>query len=195
MTRRAMCLIVAGTLAMLIAGCGSSGSAAGDQTARDNPWFPLRPGTVWRYRGVKDGKLALDVVTATRATKTIQGRQARVLRDRLFLKGKLAEDTLDWYAADERGNVWYLGEDTRELDSGGRVKSRAGSWQAGRNGARAGIFMPANPKVGQHFRQEFYAGQAEDQFRISSLSAQVRVPAVSSRTAMRTREWTRLEPG
>ena len=161
----------------------------------DNPWFPLPPGTTMRYRGAKDGKPAYEVLTVTARMKTILGVRAVVVHDRLYMAGRLAEETFDWYAQDRRGTVWYLGEDTRELDARGRTKSTEGSFQAGVDGARAGIFMPASPRVGQVFQQEHYAGQAEDFFKIVSLDAPVRVPAVSSSRAMRTREWTPLEPG
>jgi hypothetical protein len=160
-----------------------------------NPWFPLKPGTILRYRGVKDGRRGVDVVRVTHRRKTILGVSATVVRDRLYQRGVVREDTTDWYAQDKRGNVWYMGEATRELSVKGKVLNTEGSWQAGVDGARAGIFMPAHPKVGQTFQQEFYPGQAEDHFKILSLNATVRVPAVSSRHSLRTREWTPLEPG
>jgi hypothetical protein len=161
----------------------------------DNPYFPLAPGTTYRYRGVKDGKPALDVFEVSTRTKTILGVPATVVRDRLYLDGKLEETTLDWYTQDRKGNVWYFGEATKELDRKGRVKNTTGSWQAGTDGAEAGIFMPAHPKVGQSFRQEYYKGQAEDHFKILSLGTSVKVPYVSSHRALKTKEWTPLEPG
>ncbi|MDA0160437.1 hypothetical protein OM076_09180 [Solirubrobacter ginsenosidimutans] len=160
-----------------------------------NPWFPLRPGTTLRYRGETDGTPGHDVFSVTHRTKTIQGVRATVVHDRVILHGRTVEDTLDYYAQDKDGNVWYLGEDTKELDRRGNVKSREGTWRAGVDGAEAGIFMPADPRVGQTFRQENYKGHAEDHFKIVSLHASVKVPAVSSHQAMRTREWTPLEPG
>ncbi len=74
------------------------------------------------------------------------------------------------------------------------MTSTEGSWQAGRDGARAGIYMPAHPRVGQTGRQEYYRGQAEDHFRVLSLHASVRVPYVASHAALLTVEWTPLEP-
>jgi hypothetical protein len=161
----------------------------------DNPYFPLKPGTTYRYRGEKDGKPALDVFSVTNRTKTILGVKTTVVSDRLYLAGKLEEVTSDWYTQDTRGNVWYFGEATKELDASGRVKSREGSWQAGVNGARGGIFMPAHPKVGQTFRQEYYKGHAEDHFKVLSRDAPIKVPYGSSRHALKTKEWTPLEPG
>jgi hypothetical protein len=162
----------------------------------DNPWFPLHPGITLRYKGEKDGAPQRDVMTVTHKTKTILGINAIVVHDRVFFRGGgVAEDTLDWYAQDKHGNVWYLGEATKELARRGHVKSREGSWQAGAHGARAGIVMPGHPKIGETHRMEFEAGNAEDYFRVKSLHASVTVPAVSSRRALRTTEWTPLEPG
>jgi hypothetical protein len=158
---------------------GSFGSSV------DNPWFPLRPGTTYVYRGVKDGKRAKDVLTVTHKKKRILGVRTTVVHDRLYLNGKLAEKTTDWYAQTRRGDVVYFGEATTALDRHGRLTDTEGSWQAGFDGARAGIFMPARPKVGQEFQQEFYRGHAEDHFRV----------VVKAGPFMRTREWTPLEPG
>ena len=161
----------------------------------DNPWFPLAPGTIYVYRGVKDGEPSRDVVTVSHATKRIEGVPCVVVLDRLYLRGRLEERTTDWYTQDSHGNVWYFGEQTAELDTKGRVKSTEGTWQAGRNGAIPGIYMPADPKVGQSGRQEYYKGHAEDHFQVVSLHAAVKVPYVSSRSALLTKEWTPLEPG
>jgi hypothetical protein len=161
----------------------------------DNPWFPLIPGTTFVYRGVKDGKAARDVVTVTDTTKLIQGVRCTGVRDRLYLAGTLEERTTDWYAQDRRGNVWYFGEATAELDRNGHVTSTEGSWQAGRGGAQAGVYMTARPAVGQSRRQEYYKGHAEDQFAVISVNARVSVPYVTSGHAVLTKEWTPLEPG
>jgi hypothetical protein len=161
----------------------------------DNPWFPLRLGTVLLYRGRKDGEPSRERLAVLSETKTILGVRATVVSDKLYLRGKLEERTRDWYAQDRRGNVWYLGEATAELNPDGSVKSREGSWQAGVDGARAGIFMPAHPHRGQTGIQEMYEGEAEDRFRVLSRSARVETPAAASRHALLTREWTPLEPG
>lgn len=150
-----------------------------------NSWFPLRPGTVLRYRGEDAGVPVREVLAITRKTRRVPGGHARVLHDRLFKRGHLAEDTLDWYAQDRAGNVWYFGEATKELDARGHVFSREGSWEAGKDGARAGVFMPAQPRAGRSYRQELYRGHAEDRFKIESVRGNVMV----------THEWTRLEPG
>jgi len=194
--------IMAAAVLSILASTGIAASAPaagpnpGDLVARvDNPWFPLLPGTTFVYRGVKDGKTARDVVTVTHATRTIQGVRSTAVADRLYLAGRLEERTTDWYAQDRRGNVWYFGEATAELDRAGHVTSTEGSWLAGRNGAKAGIYMTARPTVGQSRLQEYYKGHAEDHFAVVSLRARVSVPYTTSNRALLTKEWTPLEPG
>jgi hypothetical protein len=182
-------------LETIIAAIAIAASPGGFSARVDNPWYPLDPGTTYVYRGVKDGRPARDVFTATHRTRKVDGVPCVVVDDRLYLSGRLEERTTEWFSQDSRGNVWYFGEDTAELDKQGRVKNRSGTWRAGVAGARAGIFMFASPRVGQSARQEFYRGQAEDHFRILSLGASVKVPYVSSKRAMLTKEWTPLEPG
>ena len=184
----------------LATGAGATGGHATPPThgfvrTIDNPWFPLIPGSRYRYEGVKDGNPAIDVMKVTHRIKHILGAPTTVVDDRLYERGRLAEKTLDYYAQDGKGNVWYFGEETEELDSHGKVTSTEGTWRAGVNGARAGIFMPPHPRVGQAFRQEFYKGHAEDHFKVLSLHASVNVPFVSSTRALKTKEWTPLEPG
>jgi hypothetical protein len=151
-----------------------------------NPWFPLTPGTTYTYQGVKDGKRSRETLTVTHRTRTIMGAPCAAVDDRLYLAGRLEERTTDWYTQDAAGNVWYFGEATAELTPGGKVKTTEGSWLAGRDGAKPGIFMPAHPKVGQSFRQEYLKGEAEDHFR---------VVAFLGPNALLTEEWTPLEPG
>jgi hypothetical protein len=195
-------LVVAG----LVAGAASQVSTAGPRQSAlpspgnfagriDNPWFPLRPGTVYVYRGSDHGEASRDVLTVTHRTRVIQGIRATVIDDRVYLRGRLEERTTDWYAQDKAGNVWYLGEDTATLDGRGKVKSTEGTWRSGVDGARGGIFMPAHPRVGQAGLQEYYKGHAEDRFKVLSLAAHVHTPAASSRHALLTQETTRLEPG
>ncbi len=160
----------------------------------DNPLFPLKPGRTLIYRGTKDNKKALNVFATTLRTKVIDGVRTRVVQDRLYLDNVLEERTADYYAQDKCGNVWYFGEDTATLDPHGKVLSREGSFHAGVNGAQPGVFMQARPEVGRQFRQEWYAGHAEDRFTTLDLSTSVKVPAGSFRHALRTKEQTDLEP-
>jgi len=159
----------------------------------DNPYFPLRPGTTFKYRGRSDGNPTENRVTVTQRTKRIQGVTTTVVRDRAFEDGELLEDTFDWYAQDKRGTVWYFGEDTKEFEDG-QVVSTAGSFEAGKDGAKAGIQMPGRPRVGQTLYIEFASGEAEDCFQIADLKAKVRTPYVSSKRALKRKEFTRLEP-
>src|SRR6266516_6152427 len=182
-------------LATLLA-AGSAASRPTGFTARvDNPWYPLEPGSVYVYRGVKDGQPSREVMTVTHRTKVIEGAPCVVVRDMLYLRGNLEERTSDWYTQDAKGNVWYFGERTAELDASGRVKTTEGSWTAGVHGAKPGIFMFAHPRPGRWARQEYYKGQAEDHFMVLSLRSSVSVPYISSRRALLTKEWTPLEPG
>jgi hypothetical protein len=160
----------------------------------DNRFFPLTPGTRFVYKGEEDGEEETNITIVTHDRKNILGISAVVVLDRVFAGGELKEKTFDWYAQDRQGNVWYLGEDTKELEDG-RVVSREGSWETGKNGARAGIIMLAHPKVGDSYRQEFLAGEAEDVARVVARGIAERVPYGSFHNCLRTAEVTRLEPG
>jgi hypothetical protein len=158
----------------------------------DNPWFPLLRGTRWVYTGVKDGKQTRDVVRVTSRIKTIEGVPCVSVSDRLYMGGRLEERTTDWYSQDSRGNVWYFGENTAELDSHGHVTSTEGTWRAGVDGAKAGIYIPGHPRLGQTGRQEFLKGHAEDHFKVIGLFSTVS-PRGAANTLL-TKEWTPLEP-
>lgn len=165
-------------------------------TKIDNPYLPLTPGDrrVYRETG-PDGTNGRVVVTVARKTKKIaNGVTARVVRDTLTEAGKgVVEDTFDWYAQDKAGNVWYLGEDTKEYENG-KVKSTAGSFEAGVDGAQAGIAMPAEPKVGLSYRQEYSKGVAQDAGEVFSLGERVEVPLGSFGRVLMTKDTTPLEP-
>ena len=146
-------------------------------TEIDNPYWPMSPGSRWVYEETnKEGAVQKVVVTVTDQTKTIaNGVEARVVRDVVSEDGEPVEVTDDWYAQDSVGNIWYLGEDTAEYENG-KVVSREGSFEAGVDGAEAGIVMPANPEVDLAYRQEYYAGEAEDKAKVLSLDAKASVP-------------------
>jgi hypothetical protein len=180
-------ILTAIALAVSIPAEGAARSGSGGFSARvTNPWFPLKPGTTYTYFGLKDGKPSRDVVFVTRRTITIAGADCVVVSDRLYLAGHLAERTLDYYSQNAGGDVWYFGEDTAELDAKGQVTTTEGTWRAGVDGARPGVFMPAHPRVGQTGQPEFYKGHAQDHFRVA---------AFLGPNALRTVEWTPLEPG
>jgi hypothetical protein len=177
--------------ALVSVGAATGGDPHGFTARVTNPWFPLKPGTRYEYVGVKDGQPSRDVMVVTHRVTTIDGVPCVDVSDRLYIRGKLRERTTDWYTQDARGNVWYYGEKTAELDSSGRVTSTEGTWRAGVDGARPGIFMPARPRVGQSGRQEYYKGHAEDRFRIAAVIRSVSGAPVS----VLTEETTPLEPG
>ena len=170
MPKRALLLVLPALIALLIASAYASAERSvqrpSDFTARvDNPWFPLTPGTTYIYRGSDEGRPSRDVVTVTHRTRKVDGvpcvssmtacseRPAGRAHDGLVFAG-------------QAGQRLVLRRDDRDFRPNGHVTSTDGSWEAGRDGARAGIFMPARPRVGQSFRQEFYRGHAEDHFQI-----------------------------
>jgi len=160
-----------------------------------NPYWPMRPGTRWVYRETDPGGTRQRVVvTVTHRVKRIaDGIDARVVRDVATEDGEPVEVTDDWYAQDRAGNVWYLGEATAEYEDG-KVVSREGSFEAGVDGAQAGVVMPARPRPGLRYRQEYYAGHAEDRARIVSRREQAGVPFGHFRRVLMTREDNPLEP-
>jgi hypothetical protein len=131
----------------------------------DNPYWPLEPGTTYTYDGVRGTTPQTDVEVVTHQTKVILGITSTVVRDTVSEHGAPVERTFDWYAQDEDGNVWYMGEDSFEL-KGGRFVKASDSWKSGVDGAQPGIIMPANPQPGEAYRQEYYPpGEALDQAR------------------------------
>jgi hypothetical protein len=159
----------------------------------DNPYWPMTPGTTWTYRETDNEGTTRDVVvTVTNDTKAIEGIKAVVVRDVVTSQGELQEDTYDWYAQDKAGNVWYLGEDTTRYEGG--TTSKEGSWEAGVDGGQAGVIVPADPRAGMKFRQEFYAGHAEDQVEILSTDEHSQVLFGSYDHVMKTQDTTPLEP-
>lgn len=160
----------------------------------DNPFWPMAIGNAWVYRETDaEGTEQTVEVTVTDDTKEIEGITATVVHDVVTEDGELVEDTLDWYAQDAAGNVWYLGEDTKEYE-GGEVVSTEGSWTAGFDGALAGILLPADPEVGMTYRQEYYAGEAEDAAEILSLDEHVEVPFGTYDDVLMTKDFTPLDP-
>lgn len=164
-------------------------------TKIDNPFWPMRPGTRWTYRETDVGGAQLKVVVvATTATKRIaNGITARVMRDVVTENGELVEDTKDWYAQDSAGNVWYMGENTAEFEEGA-ITTRAGSFEAGVDGALPGIIMPADPQPGMKYRQEYYKGEAEDNGEVLSLDEMAEVPYGQFDHALLTKDTITIEP-
>jgi hypothetical protein len=160
----------------------------------DNQYFPLKPGTTFFYRGKSGSDVITDEVYVTHQTKEIIDVNTTVVRDRVFVNDVLSEETFDWYAQDEDGNVWYFGEDSKEFDANGVVISTEGSWEAGVNGARPGIIMEADPQKGDVYRQEFAAGVAEDMAKVLGLNQTVTVPYGTFHNCLKTKDFSLLEP-
>jgi hypothetical protein len=202
-------LAVLTVISFLLAACGggdgssSSLPQGGDRVdlnpddfvARiDHPYWPMAPGKKWVFTQTDlQGNRERIEVTVTDRKKTVLGIEATVVHDVVTENGELIEDTFDWFAQDSKGNVWYLGEDTTEFENGKPV-SKKGSWEAGVNGAQAGIILPADPKVGMTFREEYLKGEAEDRGEILSLDERVQVAAGSYDNVLMTKDWTPLEP-
>jgi len=163
-------------------------------TEIDNPWWPMAVGSRWIYRETDaEGTVSRVVVTVTDKTRTIMGIESRVVHDIVTEDGEVKEDTFDWYAQDADGNIWYMGEDTKEYENG-KVSSTKGSWEAGVDGAQAGIIVPADPKPGLSYREEYYKGEAEDAAEVLSLDARAKVPFGTFDHGLQTRNVTPLEP-
>lgn len=160
----------------------------------DNPYWPMTPGSTWFYRETDPSGAKQRVrVYVTNRTKEIIGIQATVVHDVVRERGHVIENTWDWYAQDACGNVWYLGEDTKEYENG-VVVSTEGSWEAGVDGAEPGVIVAADPVVGMTYRQEFSLGQAEDQAEILSVSEQAEVPFGHFTDVLLTKDFTPLHP-
>jgi hypothetical protein len=190
--RTTTALLAATVLGLAACGDDDDDGAGGGPTldagevvdAVDNPFLPLAPGSRWVYEGVVDGVAERVVVEVLDERRPVMGIDAVVVLDRAFEDGELVEETYDWFAQDADGNVWYLGEDSHEIDDGVAVSSD-GSWEAGVDGARPGIVMLADPREGDEYRQELYPGEAEDMAEVVAVEEDRVV----------TREWNPLEPG
>jgi len=162
-----------------------------NSTTIDNQYFPLVPGTRFTYKGAAQKEPVVDIVTVTRNTPTIDGVKTIEVRDQVFESDVLTEDTLDWYAQDDQGNVWYFGELATQLPEG----THDGSWTAGTNGAQPGYIMEADPKVGDVYCQENAPGTAQDAAQVLSVSASRSVPFGSyTGNVLQTKDYSLLEP-
>ena len=207
MNRALVSAAIAAAVAALVAGCGSSGKSALPQgsepstldpadftTEITNPYWPMSPGDRLVYREIgDDGGERRVVVTVTPDTKTIMGIEARVVHDIVTENRSVLEDTFDWYAQDADGNLWYLGEDTKEYENG-RLKTTEGSWEAGVDSAEAGVIVPAQPEPGMSYREEYYKGHAEDGASVLTLDAHAKVPYGTYDNLLQTRNYSGIEP-
>ncbi|MBI4407743.1 MAG: hypothetical protein HY565_04575 [Candidatus Kerfeldbacteria bacterium] len=161
-------------------------------TTIDNSYFSLPVGKTLTYEAdTADGHERIAVV-ATAETKEIIGVTTLVYWDRVWLDDVLIEDTHDYLAQDNLGNVWYFGEDVDNYEEGLLV-DHDGSWMAGEDGAQPGIWMKANPQVGETYRQEYYQGEAEDMADVISLTETVTIPYGSYDNCLQTYDYTPLD--
>lgn len=202
---RSGALAVATLVALAACGAGATEFPQGSDTVDldpadftteiDNAYWPMKPGTRWVYDETDEqGKKLRVVVTVTSETKRIaNGVTAVVVRDTVTEDGELIEDTFDWYAQHADGTIWYLGEETAEFEDG-KVSSTEGSFEAGVDGAQAGVIMPGKPEAGQTYRQEYYEGEAEDNGEILSTEEQAEVPTGHYEDALLTKDTITIEP-
>jgi hypothetical protein len=160
----------------------------------DNKYWPLAPGTTLHYEGTRGKTPQTDDVVVTNRTVRILGIACTVVRDTVSEHGRAVERTFDYYAQDKQGNVWYLGEDSFERERGHFVKA-SDSWRSGVDGAKPGIIMPADPRPGESYRQEYYPpGEALDEARVLGVRGPVEVPYGKFDHALVTSEFSPLEP-
>ena len=194
-----------GTIALvlvLVAGLAAPAQATDISFTKDkfsnplvinNRYFPLVSGTTFIHEGMEDNKSTYEEFVVTDQTKVILGIETRVVHDTNWVNGKIVEDTFDWFAQDDAGNVWYFGEDSSQIKNG-KVIGHEGSWEAGVNGASAGIIMEARPKTGDTYQQELAPGIAEDMATVLSLNESLCVLLGCFSRVLVTEEFTPLEP-
>lgn len=162
-----------------------------------NPYWPMSPGSKWVYSETdSEGTKEKAVVEVTNKTKKIaNGVEARVIRDTVSENGVPVEITDDWYAQDQDGNIWYLGEYVTNYKNG-KVTDHKGSFEAGVDGAQPGVAIPANPEPGMAYRQEYYKGQAEDKGAVITIGQEkVEVPfGFFYKNVLMTRDLVPTEP-
>jgi hypothetical protein len=158
----------------------------------DNPYFPLTPGTTFVYEGQTAEGFEHDEFAVTHHTRVILGVRCVEVHDTVRTDGQLTEDTLDWFAQDRDGNVWYFGENTHELEDG-LITTIDGTFMAGVNGDKPGIIMKAHPAIGDFYRQEFSLNNAEDFAETRSLTQTVHVPTGTFHNCLKSKETTPLE--
>ena len=160
-------------------------------TTIDNPYFPFTPGTTFTYLS-RNGRIR-DVFAVTHDTRVINRVTCVQVHDSVYTNDELTEDTLDFFAQDREGNVWYFGENTAEFENG-LLATIEGSFLSGVNHDKAGIIMKAHPAPGDFYRQEFSLGNAEDFAENLNLNSRVVVPYGRFNNCLKSQETTPLEP-
>ena len=158
-----------------------------------NPWLPITPGTTLTYEGMTgDGFVHIESYV-THDIRRILGVDCTVVVVNEYVNGELKEQTVDWFAQDSAGNVWYMGEDVRDFEDGVMVSTK-GSWKAGVDGAAPGIAMPAEPIPGEFIASEYLPGVAQDQTEIIALEVPVKLADGTEHICLQTKEWSPLDP-
>lgn len=206
MRRCAMALAVLVLGAILLAACddGDGGEPAtpaldpADFQARvDNPFFPLIPNGKQVYEGEEVDRETGETIdiriesTVLSETDVVAGVEVTVVEVKDFEDGELVESTLDYYAQHKDGTVYYLGELVDEYEDG-EVVGHGGQWLAGEEDNKPGIFMPAEPQVGDEFEQERAPGVAEDRSKVVAVDQTVATPAGTFSGCIRTEDFDPL---
>jgi hypothetical protein len=156
-----------------------------------NPYFNLTPGYQLSYAHKNDS----ETVTVLDETRIIDEVTTRVVEDREFQNGRLAELTRDYYAIDSITNdVYYFGEDV-DVFKNGKIVDHEGSWLSGVKNANFGLMMPAKPKPGQRFYQEQAPGVGMDRAEIVSNNVSINTPAGKFGNTIYVVETSSLEMG
>ncbi len=160
----------------------------------DNDFFPLIPGRTLVYRKV--GEEGEEIIRVTTLAETIEigDIECSEVMDIVEIDGVVVEDTRDWFAQHENGDVYYVGEIAKNFEDG-RLKDLDGSWESGEDGALAGVIMKAEPCPGDGYRQEFFLDEAEDIGEVISLNETVTVAYGTFTGCLQTRDSSPLEPG
>jgi hypothetical protein len=158
----------------------------------DHPLVPLDSVRSTRFKG-REGDTKTAVVTRVlERTRLVAGVRVTIVDVREFEDGELVEHTEDYYAQDREGTVWYFGETVDDIEDG-KVVGHEGQWYAGRNGAKPGEFMPAEPKVGQRFEQERAPGVAEDRSQVEAVGVHVELAGGRFDDCIKTKDFAPLD--
>ena len=163
----------------------------------DNTYLPFIPGSKWAYEArLEDGTVERNEIEVLQETRDVNGVEATVVHDTVYVGGQIVEETYDWYAQDKEGSVWYLGEEVDNYENGVLV-DHAGSWEWGVDDALPGIIMWADPSahLNEEYYQEYYAGEAEDKGRVLSVAESVTVPFGSFENVVKTFDFSAIDPG
>ncbi|MDZ4747555.1 MAG: hypothetical protein SH808_03655 [Saprospiraceae bacterium] len=165
-----------------------------NSTTISNPYFPVAEGLVYSYEGQTPDGLETIEEQRLNITRTVQGIECLVVNFKAYLNGHLIEEADDWYAQDKDGHVWYFGEDVNNYNPDGTIKDHSGSWEAGIDGAKAGIIMQANPLIGTTYREEYYFNEAEDEAEIMATDLNITIPFGAFTDCLQSRNFTAIEP-